>query len=85
MFNSAFNDLTGNTQDYYPQALHTLIHELNDRTYNTINNGVYRAGFATTQEAYEDAFHALFSSLDWIEGVLSQQRYLVGERQTEAD
>ena len=51
MFNSAFNVLTGNTQDCYPQALHALIHELNDRIYNTINNGVYRAGCATTQAA----------------------------------
>ena len=65
MFNTAFNHLTGNTADYYPEALHEKIHTLNDRIYDTINNGVYRAGFATTQAAYETAFHTLFDSLDW--------------------
>ncbi len=85
MFNSAFNHLTGNTDDYYPEALHEVIHGLNDRIYDTINNGVYRAGFATTQAAYEEAFHALFDSLDWVEGVLSRQRYLAGKQLTEAD
>lgn len=85
MFNTAFNHLTGNTADYYPEALHEIIHDLNDRVYHTINNGVYRAGFATSQQAYEKAFHSLFDSLDWVEGVLSRQRYLAGDQLTEAD
>jgi putative glutathione S-transferase len=85
MFNTAFNHLTGNTADYYPQALHATIDALNDRIYDTINNGVYRAGFATTQSAYEDAFHRLFDSLDWVEGLLSKQRYLAGATLSEAD
>jgi len=85
MFNSAFNHLTGNSDDYYPQALQEKIDTVNDRIYETINNGVYQAGFATTQQAYEDAFHSLFDSLDWVEGLLTQQRYLVGDQLTEAD
>jgi putative glutathione S-transferase len=85
MFNTAFNHLTGNTSDYYPKALQETIHTLNDRIYNTVNNGVYQAGFATTQEAYEAAFHALFDSLDWVEGLLTKQRYLAGQQLTEAD
>jgi len=85
MFNSAFNHLTGNSDDYYPQALQEKIDAVNDRIYETINNGVYQAGFATTQQAYEEAFHSLFDSLDWVEGLLTQQRYLVGDQLTEAD
>jgi putative glutathione S-transferase len=85
MFNSAFNHLTANTADYYPQPLVKTIHSLNDRIYDTINNGVYRAGFATTQQAYEEAFHSLFDSLDWVEGVLSRQRYMAGSQLTEVD
>jgi len=85
MFNTAFNDLTGNTTDYYPKALHETIHSVNDRVYDTINNGVYRAGFATSQQAYETAFHSLFDSLDWVENLLGQQRYLAGNQLTEAD
>ena len=85
MFNSAFNHLTGNGDDYYPQALHEKINAVNDRIYETINNGVYQAGFATTQQAYEVAFHSLFDSLDWVEGLLTQHRYLVGDQLTEAD
>lgn len=85
MFNSAFNHLTGNTADYYPQQLVKTIHSLNDRIYDTINNGVYRAGFSTTQQAYEEAFHSLFDSLDWVEGVLSRQRYMAGDQLTEVD
>jgi putative glutathione S-transferase len=85
MFNSAFNHLTGNTVDYYPQALRPTIDSLNTRIYDTINNGVYRAGFATTQAAYEAAFHSLFDSLDWVESLLSKQRYLAGDQLTEAD
>ena len=85
MFNTAFNHLTGNSTDYYPDTLHERINSLNDRIYNTINNGVYRAGFATTQEAYEKAYHSLFDSLDWVEGLLARQRYLAGGQLTEAD
>jgi putative glutathione S-transferase len=85
MFNTAFNHLTGNTADYYPQALRATIDALNDRVYDTINNGVYRAGFATAQSAYEEAFHSLFDSLDWVEGLLSKQRYLAGATLSEAD
>jgi len=85
MFNTAFNHLTGNTADYYPDTLHERINALNDRIYDTINNGVYRAGFATTQEAYEKAYHSVFDSLDWVESLLVQQRYLAGGQLTEAD
>ena len=85
MFNSAFNHLTGNTDDYYPEGLRESIDMINERIYDCINNGVYRAGFATTQEAYEDAYHQLFDALDWVEGVLSKQRYLCGSTLTEAD
>ncbi|MFT4614933.1 MAG: putative glutathione S-transferase [Bacteroidia bacterium] len=85
MFNTAFNHLTGNTDDYYPGELRKTIHALNDRIYPTINNGVYQAGFATTQQAYEEAFHSLFDSLDWVEGLLTTQRYLAGNQLTEAD
>jgi len=85
MFNQAFNHLTGNSHDYYPVALRTEIDAINERVYEKINNGVYRAGFATTQKAYETAYFELFEALDWLESKLSQQRYLLGEQLTEAD
>lgn len=85
IFNSAFNHLTGNDDDYYPAELHEKINAMNDRVYDSINNGVYRAGFATTQSAYESAFHQLFDALDWVESILTKQRYLAGSRLTEAD
>ena len=85
MFNSAFNALTGDTSDYYPQALRTEIDAVNKRVYETVNNGVYRCGFATTQEAYEEAFAQLFETLDVLEGRLGAQRYLAGKTITEAD
>jgi putative glutathione S-transferase len=85
MLNTAFNGLTGNQDDYYPKAHTDEIDRLNDRIYHTVNNGVYRAGFATSQEAYEQAFYELFDSLDWLEGILSKQRYLVASQITEAD
>jgi len=85
MFNTAFNHLTGNTNDYYPEPLINTVEDLNTRIYDTINNGVYKAGFATTQSAYEHAFFTLFDSLDWVEGILSRQRYLAGDQLTEAD
>ncbi len=85
IFNSAFDDLTGNHDDYYPVDLRDRIDEINDRVYDTVNNGVYKAGFATSQGAYDRAVHALFDSFDWLEGLLSQNRYVVGDRITEAD
>ena len=85
MFNSAFDHLTGNTDDYYPADLRAEIDALNERVYHTVNNGVYRAGFATGQGAYETAFADLFDSLDWLDDRLSQQRYLFGDALTEAD
>ena len=85
MLNSAFNSLTGDTSDFYPQALRSEIDDINKRIYETVNNGVYRCGFATTQEAYEEAFAQLFETLDVIEGRLSTQRYLCGKAVTEAD
>lgn len=85
MFNSSFNHLTGNIDDYYPESLQQHIDSVNERIYNTVNNGVYRAGFATTQEAYEEAVLTLFDSLDWLEGVLANNRYLTGDQITEAD
>jgi len=85
MFNTGFNALTGDTTDYYPDALRDEIDTINKRIYETVNNGVYRCGFATTQEAYEEAFAQLFETLDVLEGRLSSQRYLCGKTVTEAD
>ncbi|EMP53911.1 glutathione S-transferase protein [Marinobacter santoriniensis NKSG1] len=87
MFNSAFNGLDGVREDldFYPDALQDEIDEVNERVYNTVNNGVYKAGFATAQDKYEQAYEALFESLDWLEERLSGQRYLVGSQLTEAD
>jgi len=85
MFNSAFDTLTGNHEDYYPESLRGTIDEINDRVYAEVNNGVYRAGFATTQQAYEEAVTRLFAALDWLDELLSTRRYLTGERLTEAD
>ena len=85
MFNSAFDALTDNGDDYYPADLRPRIDELNTRIYDTVNNGVYKAGFATRQEAYEEAVEALFASLDWIEDILGDNACLAGERVTEAD
>ena len=85
MFNSAFDRLGAKPGDLYPEALRDEIDEVNQRVYDTVNNGVYKCGFATTQEAYEDALVALFDTLDWLEERLSKQRYLVGAQITEAD
>lgn len=85
MFNTAFNHLTANELDYYPESLRENIDALNERIYQAINNGVYRTGFATTQQAYEQAFHELFTELDDLEQHLSAQRYLAGQQITEAD
>lgn len=85
MLNSAFDGLTGNEHDYYPADLRAQIDAINDRVYGSINNGVYRAGFATSQAAYEDAYYELFDALDWVEQTLNRQRYLAGAALTEAD
>ena len=85
MFNSAFNSLTGDQQDFYPKELQSEIDEVNHRVYNSINNGVYKAGFATSEESYLAAYDELFASLDWVEDRLGRQRYLVGDVLTEAD
>ena len=85
MFNQAFNGITGNQEDFYPVALRAQIDRWNDRIYPAVNNGVYRAGFATTQQAYEEAYHELFSELDHIDQHLADNRYLLGETLTEAD
>jgi putative glutathione S-transferase len=85
MFNSAFNELTGNRLDFYPEALRAEINQLNEQIYPAVNNGVYRAGFATSQGAYEQAFDGLFAELDVLEHLLGDKRYLAGEYLTEAD
>ncbi|MEM0923163.1 MAG: glutathione S-transferase family protein [Pseudomonadota bacterium] len=85
MFNSAFNGLTGDTQDFYPEALRPGIDTWNAEIYDAVNNGVYKSGFATTQNAYEEAVTALFATLDKLEAHLNRHRYLMGERVTEAD
>ncbi|POA17936.1 glutathione-dependent reductase [Pseudomonas sp. FW300-N1A1] len=85
MFNSAFDGMTGNDLDFYPQPLRTAIDELNARIYPAVNNGVYRAGFATSQAAYEEAFDELFAELDRLERLLGNKRYLTGDYLTEAD
>lgn len=85
MFHTAFNAITGDGTDYYPAPLRAEIDRLNDLIYHTVNNGVYRAGFAATQEAYEEAVDALFATLDQLEERLATRRYLLGNSLTEAD
>jgi putative glutathione S-transferase len=85
MLNSAFDGVGAAEGDYYPGDLRAEIDALNARIYPTVNNGVYRAGFATSQEAYEEAFRTLFETLDWLEARLAARRFLCGERLTEAD
>jgi putative glutathione S-transferase len=85
MFNSAFDGLGARAGDYRPDDLRSEIDDLNARIYGTVNNGVYKAGFATTQEAYEEAVRPLFATLDWLDERLASRRYLSGDRQTEAD
>jgi len=85
MFNSAFDAITGNRLDFYPEALRAEIDAVNARVYAGVNNGVYRAGFATAQAAYDEAVAALFETLDWLEARLGERRYLMGGRLTEAD
>ena len=85
MLNSAFDGCGAAAGDYWPAELREEIERVNARVYATVNNGVYRAGFATTQEAYEEGVSELFASLDWLEDLLGKRRYLTGERITEAD
>jgi glutathionyl-hydroquinone reductase len=85
MLNSAFDDLGARRGDYYPRELRDEIDALNTRVYDTLNNGVYKAGFATTQAAYEEAVGPLFETLDWLEQRLAGRRFLFGDRLTEAD
>jgi len=85
MFNAAFDDVGAKPGDCYPAELRVEIDALNARIYATVNNGVYRAGFATTQHAYEEAVGPLFETLDWLEARLGDRPYLCGERLTEAD
>ncbi len=85
MFDHAFEDLSATGEDLYPQALRAEIDALNARIYATVNNGVYRAGFATSQTAYDGAVGPLFETLEFLEDRLSSQRYLTGDRLTEAD
>ncbi|WP_278392958.1 glutathione S-transferase family protein [Sphingobium yanoikuyae] len=85
IFNSAFDGLTGNRLDFYPEELRNEIDNWNGLIYPAVNNGVYRAGFATSQEAYDEAVAGLFAMLDQLEGHLSSSRYLAGEHCTEAD
>ncbi len=85
IFNSGFNELTGNDDDYYPESLRSEIDGLNEKIYNNVNNGVYRSGFAKKQEAYEKAVTQLFQTLDEIEQRLEGRDYLVGNQLTEAD
>jgi len=85
MFNSAFAGLVAREFDAYPPTKRAEIDVINERVYRDVNNGVYKCGFATTQEAYEEAFYSLFETLDWLENILSENRYLVGSHITEAD
>jgi len=85
MFNSAFDQVGANDGDYYPESLRAEIDSLNERIYESVNNGVYKCGFATSQEAYEEAIGPLFETLDWLDERLSTRRYLTGSSITEAD
>lgn len=85
MLNSAFDGVGARAGDYYPADLRAEIDQVNERVYHTVNNGVYKAGFATEQVPYEEAFDKLFESLDWLNDRLADRRYLMGERITEAD
>lgn len=85
MLNSEFAEFSSNQTDYYPDDFRQEIDEINETIYHSVNNGVYRCGFATTQDAYEEAFKGLFSTLDNLEERLTTNRYLVGNQFTEAD
>jgi glutathionyl-hydroquinone reductase len=85
MFNSAFDPVGAVSGDYYPEDLRPQIDALNARIYATLNNGVYQAGFASSQAAYDEAVGPIFETLDWLEAKLTRDRYLCGDRLTEAD
>ena len=85
IFNSAFNELTGNNENYYPDHLQEEIDKLNDWIYNSVNNGVYKCGFAKTQESYDEAVTALFEALDELDQRLAKSKYLIEDILTEAD
>ncbi|MFK8083734.1 MAG: glutathione S-transferase family protein [Granulosicoccus sp.] len=85
MLNSAFDDAGAREGDFYPKPLREQIDAINDRVYNTLNNGVYKSGFATTQAAYDEAVVPLFDTLDWLEGILTNNRFLCGPQPYEAD
>jgi glutathionyl-hydroquinone reductase len=86
MLNSEFDAFAEHPQvDLYPQELRPEIDRINHRVYEEVNNGVYRAGFARSQEAYDEAFDTLFAALAWLEELLGERRYLAGDRITEAD
>lgn len=82
---SGFNGLAKYPQDFYPESLRPAIDDINDTVYHNINNGVYRSGFATAQDKYEEAYKDLFTALDKVEGILSQHKFLAGDQITEAD
>ncbi len=85
MFNSAFDGLGATPGDYYPEAQREEIDAINTRVFDTVNNGVYKCGFATSQVAYDEAIVPLFETLDWLEDLLSKRTYLLGDTITEAD
>jgi len=85
MFNSAFDDIGATEGDYYPGELRAEIDTVNELVYAAVNNGVYRVGFATSQQAYEDAYNKLFDALEQLEERLASRTWLVGEQLTEAD
>lgn len=85
MFNSEFNEFADASLDFYPETLRCEIDRINEIVYHNINNGVYKCGFATTQEAYEEAFYNLFNALDLVDSILSETRYLAGDTLTIAD
>ena len=85
IFNSSFDKITGNTEDFWPKNLQKEIEPINKRIYETLNNGVYTAGFATSQSSYDEAVTKLFDTMEWLEEILSNNRFLLGDRVTEAD
>jgi putative glutathione S-transferase len=85
MFNKSFNELTGNALNFYPEQFQKKIDEINNFTYHNINNGVYKVGFATKQEVYEEELDNLFQSLDQIEEMLNQNTYLIADELLECD
>jgi len=85
IMNDAFNDITKNKDDYYPEKFRDQIDSINDTIYENINNGVYRSGFSKTQNSYEEAVKNLFTSLDMVNDILEGRDYLVGDILTEAD